>query len=269
MFNPNWSTLAPCARPATTGAPRRGVRADRGNDPAVHRDDARNPARSLGACRRGRAQGASLGELQTLAAELEELTRAVERSSPMHVEPGEYRAPPPKLSDEPSCSSGSIFPPDSTTTVLRDNLDLAVEDGCQRHGAARLDHQPMLAPCEADRRLRSSASLTATPRAPRRFSMPKVSATLAASGSHRIASVEDWARPARSLPARATGACRPSLPARRRRSRHRGRPARSPKPGRRRRNGSRFRAGAAARFGQLLEISSPTVPCPATIIGSS
>ena len=30
-------------------------------------------------------------ELQTLAAELEELTRAVERSSPMHLEPGEYR----------------------------------------------------------------------------------------------------------------------------------------------------------------------------------
>ncbi len=30
-------------------------------------------------------------ELQTLAAELEELTRAVERSSPSHVEPGEYR----------------------------------------------------------------------------------------------------------------------------------------------------------------------------------
>lgn len=30
-------------------------------------------------------------ELQTLAAELEELTRAVERSSPAHVEPGEYR----------------------------------------------------------------------------------------------------------------------------------------------------------------------------------
>jgi hypothetical protein len=33
-----------------------------------------------------------VGELQTLAAELEELTQAVERSSPMHVEPGEYRA---------------------------------------------------------------------------------------------------------------------------------------------------------------------------------
>jgi len=32
------------------------------------------------------------GELKTLAAELEELTQAVERSSPMHVEPGEYRA---------------------------------------------------------------------------------------------------------------------------------------------------------------------------------
>jgi hypothetical protein len=32
-----------------------------------------------------------VGELQTLAAELEELTRAVERSSPMHVEPGEYK----------------------------------------------------------------------------------------------------------------------------------------------------------------------------------
>ena len=30
-------------------------------------------------------------ELQTLAAELEELTQAVERSSPLHVEPGEYR----------------------------------------------------------------------------------------------------------------------------------------------------------------------------------
>jgi len=30
-------------------------------------------------------------ELKTLAAELEELTKAVERSSPMHVEPGEYR----------------------------------------------------------------------------------------------------------------------------------------------------------------------------------
>jgi hypothetical protein len=29
--------------------------------------------------------------LQTLAAELEELTQAVERSSPAHVEPGEYR----------------------------------------------------------------------------------------------------------------------------------------------------------------------------------
>lgn len=30
-------------------------------------------------------------ELKTLAAELEELTNAVERSSPMHVEPGEYK----------------------------------------------------------------------------------------------------------------------------------------------------------------------------------
>ena len=30
-------------------------------------------------------------ELRTLAAELEELTLAVERSSPAHVEPGEYR----------------------------------------------------------------------------------------------------------------------------------------------------------------------------------
>ena len=32
-----------------------------------------------------------VGELQTLAAELEELTQAVERSSPAHVEPGEYK----------------------------------------------------------------------------------------------------------------------------------------------------------------------------------
>ena len=32
-----------------------------------------------------------IGELKTLAAELEELTRAVERSSPVHVEPGEYK----------------------------------------------------------------------------------------------------------------------------------------------------------------------------------
>ena len=30
-------------------------------------------------------------ELQTLAAELQELTQAGERSSPAHVEPGEYR----------------------------------------------------------------------------------------------------------------------------------------------------------------------------------
>jgi uncharacterized protein YfcZ (UPF0381/DUF406 family) len=30
-------------------------------------------------------------ELKTLAAELEELTKAVERSSPSHVEPGEYK----------------------------------------------------------------------------------------------------------------------------------------------------------------------------------
>jgi len=33
-----------------------------------------------------------VGELQILASELEELTQAVERSSPAHVEPGEYRA---------------------------------------------------------------------------------------------------------------------------------------------------------------------------------
>ena len=32
-----------------------------------------------------------VGELKTLAAQLEELTRAVERSSPVHLEPGEYR----------------------------------------------------------------------------------------------------------------------------------------------------------------------------------
>lgn len=32
-----------------------------------------------------------IAELQTLAAELEELTRAVELNSPVHVEPGEYR----------------------------------------------------------------------------------------------------------------------------------------------------------------------------------
>lgn len=32
-----------------------------------------------------------VGELKTLSAELEELTQAVERSSPAHVEPGEYR----------------------------------------------------------------------------------------------------------------------------------------------------------------------------------
>lgn len=31
-------------------------------------------------------------ELQILAAELEELTRAVERSSPVQMEPGEYKA---------------------------------------------------------------------------------------------------------------------------------------------------------------------------------
>jgi hypothetical protein len=30
-------------------------------------------------------------ELQTLAAQLEELMQAVERSSPVHLDPGEYR----------------------------------------------------------------------------------------------------------------------------------------------------------------------------------
>ncbi|QDP18581.1 hypothetical protein [Sphingomonas xanthus] len=34
---------------------------------------------------------ALIAELQTLAAELEELTRAVERNSPAYLEPGEYR----------------------------------------------------------------------------------------------------------------------------------------------------------------------------------
>ena len=33
-----------------------------------------------------------VGELKTLAAELEELTKAVERSSPNYLEPGEYKA---------------------------------------------------------------------------------------------------------------------------------------------------------------------------------
>jgi tRNA U34 5-carboxymethylaminomethyl modifying GTPase MnmE/TrmE len=33
-----------------------------------------------------------VGELQTLAAELEELTKTVERSSPVHLDPGEYKA---------------------------------------------------------------------------------------------------------------------------------------------------------------------------------
>ena len=32
-----------------------------------------------------------VGELQTLAAELEELTQAVERSSPVHLDPGEFK----------------------------------------------------------------------------------------------------------------------------------------------------------------------------------
>ena len=34
---------------------------------------------------------AIVAELQTLAAELEELTRSVERSSPAHLDPGAYR----------------------------------------------------------------------------------------------------------------------------------------------------------------------------------
>jgi hypothetical protein len=33
-----------------------------------------------------------IGELKTLAAQLEDLTRTVELSSPTHVEPGEYKA---------------------------------------------------------------------------------------------------------------------------------------------------------------------------------
>lgn len=33
-----------------------------------------------------------VGELKTLAAELEELTQTVEQSSPVHLDPGEYKA---------------------------------------------------------------------------------------------------------------------------------------------------------------------------------
>lgn len=33
-----------------------------------------------------------VGELKTLAAELEELTKTVELSSPVHLDPGEYKA---------------------------------------------------------------------------------------------------------------------------------------------------------------------------------
>lgn len=33
-----------------------------------------------------------VGELKTLAAQLEELTQTVERSSPVHLDPGEYKA---------------------------------------------------------------------------------------------------------------------------------------------------------------------------------
>jgi hypothetical protein len=40
----------------------------------------------------GETEKALAAELQILAAELEELTQAVERSSPVHVEPGEYKA---------------------------------------------------------------------------------------------------------------------------------------------------------------------------------
>lgn len=36
-------------------------------------------------------QKALAAELRTLAAELEELTQAVERSSPVHLDPGEYK----------------------------------------------------------------------------------------------------------------------------------------------------------------------------------
>src|SRR4029434_2138047 len=54
-------------------------------------------------------------ELQTLAAELEELTQAVERSSPAHVEPGEYRTAV-AYPTRRTCSAGSTFPPDRMTT---------------------------------------------------------------------------------------------------------------------------------------------------------
>src|ERR1043166_3040724 len=56
-------------------------------------------------------------ELKTLAAELEELTQAVERSSPMHVEPGEYKNRGAPTASAPSHAGGRgrpVFPPPNT-----------------------------------------------------------------------------------------------------------------------------------------------------------
>ena len=183
----------------------------------MHRDDARHAARRLGESSPRTTPRSLAAELQTLAAELEELTQAVERSSPAHVEPGEYRDAQRRLSRRVRAwSAGSIFPPDTTTTVSVDELDLARQQRRERDRAAGLDHQSDARPGPADRAADFVFADGERPGACGRCRMPKVIGDTRGvwSASHKRRRAHR-ARPARSRPARASGPCRPSPRARR------------------------------------------------------
>ena len=80
-------------------------------------------------------------ELQTLAAELEELTRAVERSSPPMSSPANIASPSPKLDRHPRVKRRVDIPARQHDHRVRHELDLAREQRRERRRAAGLDHQ--------------------------------------------------------------------------------------------------------------------------------
>ena len=88
-----------------------------------------------------------VGELKTLAAELEELTRAVERSSPVHVEPGEYKTRErrrPSLPDDPRVERRVDIASRQHHHRSSAGVDLAGEQRREADCSARLDHQAVL-----------------------------------------------------------------------------------------------------------------------------
>ena len=115
-----------------------------------------------------------IAELQTLAAELEELTRAVERSSPIHVEPGEYRIAEPALSDQPRVKRRVDIAARQQHDRFRHDFRLAGKQCRERNRAAGLDDQADAPSTPSGPLLSTSSSLTASPVAPRAVRMPKV-----------------------------------------------------------------------------------------------